>query len=337
MASDGEQLRCAIVSVEKAEEVLRELNTKGFVNPEFRITRSGGILRVPLLSCDATEFDCEECDPPLRVAGMSPVRRIEKSLRRKGYDGIRIPPKWVRYGDSIVLRIEDQNEELIAKEFISLFGLKSVYKFTGGVEGTYRTPSVRLIAGKGGETTHIENGIRFIFDPEKIMFSPGNVNERVLTSSVKLPGGRVLDLFCGIGYFTLPLAKYSGASEVVAVDINPEAIRYLELSARANHLDQLVKPVNADSFKLKLDEKFDLIMLGNFRALGLLDRALEMASNGGKLVLHHLVSKSDLASYLKQILKTAESAGYKVEIAESHAVKSYSPNVWHYSTTILKR
>lgn len=329
-------MKCVIVPLNQADSVLKELNALGCINREYRITRNNGNITIPLINEDCENYPCVECNPPLRIAGMSPLRRIELDLLERGIEGIQIPEKWVRYGDSIVLRLEADNEETIAREFMSLFGIKAVYKLTGGVEGVFRTPSVKLVAGRGGDIVHIENGIKFVFDPRKIMFSPGNVNERVSVSSLRLKGKRVLDMFCGIGYFSLPIAKYSGSSEIVAIDINPEAIRYLWESAKANRVESVIRTLNADSFSIELKEKFDLIVMGNFRSIELLEKALSLTSEDGRIILHHLVSKENMGRYQKDILLQAQSAGFGVKLEESHRVKSYSPNVWHYSTTLIK-
>lgn len=329
-------MKCAIVPVKNADSVLKRMFSIDMVDREHKITKAGMNLAVPVSDTRLKDLQYIECDPPDRVAGMSPVRRIKLDLLKKGHEGIAIPERWVRYGDSIVFRSDGMNEKLVAQEFQELFGIKSVYKVTGRVTGMFRTPSVELIAGPGGDTTHLENGIRFVFDPEKIMFSPGNVSERTSVSKLRLIKGRILDMFCGIGYFTLPLAMYSGSSDITAVDINPEAVRYLDMSARLNHLEKSITSAVGDSFSIQHQGNFDLVVMGNFRSIELLGKALGYTAPGGRVILHHLVSTDELHSYIKHIEEMAEKDGHDVRIVDSHRVKSYSPRVYHFSTTLMK-
>ena len=57
------------------------------------------------------------------------------------------------------------------------------------------------------KTFHKESGVVYIFDPLQIMLSSGNVNERSrFGATITATDEIVLDMFAGIGYFSLPLA-----------------------------------------------------------------------------------------------------------------------------------
>lgn len=329
-------MKCAVVGISEAEAAIKDLLRRNLVNKEYRIMKRGQTVVIPLARDSLVDMQCNECSPPERVAGMSPVTRIVRNLERRGIYSAAVPERWIRYGNALILRIEDPNEVEIAEEFTRIMNVRSVYKFTGTINGIFRTPSVKLIFGPGGEAIHLENGLRFIFDPEKIMFSPGNVNERILASKMDLTGKRVLDMFCGIGYFSMPIAKYSGVEEVIAVDINPEAIRYLELTASLNRVSEVIRARNDDSYYYSPEGLFDLVVMGNFRSVELVERALGYTLRGGRIIMHHLVSTDKLSVYRRDLCKRLGDSGFNVHIEDSHAVKSYSPNMWHYSTTIVK-
>ncbi len=319
-----------------AEKELRYLFSLGVVEKGYRILREGNSLLVPLKSIPEGSFRVVESDPPRRMLVPSPVSEIVKNLARLNINPSEVPRKWIRYGDSMLLRISGEHRRIIAEEFLRFFELRAVYRITGRIEGLFRTPSVELIAGEPGDTVHLENGIYYVFDPERIMFSPGNVNERILMSKMRIENGKVLDLFAGIGYFSLPLAKYSGASRVVAYDINPEAVDYLLKSALRNGLSGKVKAAVADSFKVDPQDEFDLVVMGNFQSISLLPRAFGFVKPGGLVIIHHLVREDHLSSYREEILHILRKNGYKALMIESHRVKSFSPKVWHFSTTLRK-
>ena len=54
-------------------------------------------------------------------------------------------------------------------------------------------------------TTHKENGVLFTLNVTKIMFSSGNGTERMYMMDAGTQGETVVDMFAGIGYFSLPL------------------------------------------------------------------------------------------------------------------------------------
>lgn len=61
------------------------------------------------------------------------------------------------------------------------------------------------------------------------MFSAGNVTERHRIASLKCDNEVIVDLFAGIGYFTLPFLVHANARLVHACEWNPDAIDSLRL------------------------------------------------------------------------------------------------------------
>lgn len=100
------------------------------------------------------------------------------------------------------------------------------------------------------------------------------------------PGERVCDLGAGSGLFTRPLAQKAGAKGVVyAVDIDPEMLKHLELTAREQKLTN-IKPILASETDPKLPEPVDLIAIID--------------------TLHHI---SNQAAYLKGLKKHLKPGG----------------------------
>jgi len=96
-----------------------------------------------------------------------------------------------------------------------------------GITGSKRKPKIEVIAGcKNTETLHKEHGARFLLDVSKIMWSKGNKKEKEIMMKAVKPGEIVVDMFAGIGYWSIFLAKK--AKKVYSIDINPIAIKYLQ-------------------------------------------------------------------------------------------------------------
>eukprot|EP00923_Selenidium_pygospionis_P010936 GHVN01019106.1.p1 GENE.GHVN01019106.1~~GHVN01019106.1.p1 ORF type:complete len:1502 (+),score=149.35 GHVN01019106.1:396-4901(+) len=105
---------------------------------------------------------------------------------------------------------------------------------------------------------HVENGVVFQFDVTRLMFSSGNGTERMricklvehspLTNDVGSNDVEmVLDMFCGIGYFSLPILVHSERVRVIACDWNREALEAFRSELALNRINFL-----EDRFRLTL-------------------------------------------------------------------------------------
>ena len=47
--------------------------------------------------------------------------------------------------------------------FANALRVKTIYALTGRIEGQMRKPSLKILYGKGGDITHLENGVYFTF------------------------------------------------------------------------------------------------------------------------------------------------------------------------------
>jgi ubiquinone/menaquinone biosynthesis C-methylase UbiE len=84
----------------------------------------------------------------------------------------------------------------------------------------------------------------------------------VLKSLALKPGLRVADIGCGTGYFTVPVARAIGAEgSVLAIDISPQMLAYLEKRIKAEQLTNVVlKKVKSDDPELPTGG-IDLILM----------------------------------------------------------------------------
>ena len=115
-------------------------------------------------------------------------------------------------------------------------------------------------------------------DEVKLNFTPGNfiqvngdINQAMVNQAVDWlavePDERVLDLFCGVGNFSLPLARKGG--EVIGVEGVPEMVQQARLNAKVNHLDNVSfyhTDLSADLSKEPWLGKVDKILLDPARA-----------------------------------------------------------------------
>ncbi|MFY9605678.1 MAG: class I SAM-dependent methyltransferase family protein, partial [Thermoplasmata archaeon] len=176
-----------------------------------------------------------------------------------------LPSKWEMFGNLAVIRLApqlDEYESEIAEAYAVVLGLKAVLRDVGGIKGEYRQPVIRTLLGEDTVATHLENGIRYRFDATKIMFSSGNIEERLRMADLKCDGETIVDMFAGIGYFSIPLAVYQKPTKIIACELNPVAFQYLEENVALNQVSRIVKPVLGDNRDLPGEGIADRVVMG---------------------------------------------------------------------------
>ena len=128
-----------------------------------------------------------------------------------------------------------------------------------------------------------EYDVRIRFDPVGFVQVNREINERMVSRAIELldpgPGDRVLDLFCGIGNFALPLARHAG--EVLGVEGDAMLVAAATENARLNGAHNARFRVadlgELDGTESWLRQPWDLVLLdparsGAARVVELMDR-----------------------------------------------------------------
>ncbi|MCX6767286.1 MAG: class I SAM-dependent methyltransferase family protein [Candidatus Micrarchaeota archaeon] len=152
-------------------------------------------------------------------------------------------------GDIAIIQIPDEllaKKKTIAKALMeSNPRFKVVARQTGGLEGEYRTTPLEIIAGeKRTETIYRESGCSFRLDVSKVFFSPRLSFERERIAGLVKPGEKVLALFAGVGPYPIVIAKKQPKAKVAAIELNPDAVKYMRANAAANKV--LVEIIEGD-------------------------------------------------------------------------------------------
>ena len=140
--------------------------------------------------------------------------------------------------------------------------VKCVYEQEGGIEGEYRLRRLKHLAGERRTLTlHRENGCVFKVDVARCYFSPRLSTERLRIAGQVLKGESVLNMFAGVGPFSIPIAKTARA-KVTSCEINELACELHEENDRVNKVQDLVKVVRGDAAELgsSLKSKFDRVL-----------------------------------------------------------------------------
>ena len=196
-------------------------------------------------------------------------------------------------GDIIIVRIPDSlisKKQIIGKTLLEQVSTaSSVFYQSSPVEGDFRTRQLEVIAGENKtQTEYRENGCRFIVDVEKAFFSPRLSTERERIAGLVKDGEVVVNMFGGVGMFSLLAAKDTVCT-VYNIDINPVAAQLCKENAQINKLKGEVISLNGDATKVieeQLTEKADrILMLLPERSDEFLDSALNCLKKEG--IIHY--------------------------------------------------
>ena len=274
---DDRPALAAIVEDQRTTVAIESLRAEG-VYDDARHVRpfDDGLVAIPVTE-PPTETHTREVvhqvDPAYRVTD------LETLLVERGWsedDLERAPGSWAVIGDVILVRFPSDcpDERAVADALCELHGGARTVLANEGVSGIHRTPQTRHVRGDTDtETTHVEAGTRYTLDPARVMFSPGNQAERIRMGEVVAADERVFDMFAGIGYFTLPMAR-AGAT-VTATEVNPTAFRYLLENAVDNGVTAQIAAYNADCRDVAGAIDADRVVMGYYGVAAASDRGTD--------------------------------------------------------------
>ncbi len=250
-----------------------------------------------------------------------------------------LPSGYQKIGDIVIVNInteiadfENEIGKIILK---NIPNTRTVCSRTGGIVDEERIPQLKVIAGDDNtETVHRENGCLYKLDVSKIMFSKGNLKERHRLQELVKSDETVVDLFSGIGYFSIPIAKFAKPSKIYAIDINPVAILYLQENIKLNKVDGKIETILGDCREVvkKLGKIADRVIMGYLPDTSkYLDSAFSVLKEKGIIHYHDVFKEEDLWDKPIEFLeKVAEDNGYVLEeVIDKKIVKSYAPKVFH--------
>jgi len=255
-----------------------------------------------------------------------------------------LPSGFQRIGDIIVLNLNKEvlkYKKEIGKIVLNNFKVRSVCLKEGGITGTFREPQISVIAGdKCTVVTHFENGCYYNLDIKKIMFAKGNLSERVRIAKQVRHDEIIVDMFAGLGYFSVPIAKLGKPKKIYAIELNPVSFKFLKENLSLNKIEGIVEAINGDSKEevLKLVEngvKADRVLMGYLPPpKEFLPYAMKIIKKKGFLHYEDLIRTEyvdeDVGKAMKLISDAAAAEGLKVKLLLAKRVKGYAPKIEHY-------
>ena len=236
--------------------------------------------------------------------------------------------KWKKIGNILILdnKFTVQSDKQL-KELSDKHKVKTVMK-VDHIHGTKREPVIKLLYGEDTETINKENGCLFKLDLKKVMWSKGNNNERIRIAKLVEDNETVIDMFAGIGYFSIPIGFHSNAKQVYSIEINPNSFHYLKENIKLNKINNII-PLLGDCMDITPEYSADRIIMGYVKTTHhYLKTAIDSLNKGGVIHYHETVPEKLMDT--RPINRIKEVAGDRsVEFLKLNKVKKYSPGVFH--------
>ncbi|XP_034740152.1 tRNA wybutosine-synthesizing protein 2 homolog isoform X2 [Etheostoma cragini] len=293
-----EGVPCLRVSQCHAQQFRTCLQSKGALDPSWCLLKeSDGTVLLPILPSCLSQLDLQSLRTMVAsdvaceiVRSQSPLpskkkrgrtsrnNKLEQVLQElleshgeRWTEELRadVPHSFQRHDDLLLLghncfslplwkKMEPQLWSAVAKGL----GAKRLAKMHQISRDGFRSPVVTMLLGEHSWVRHVDNRIRYEFDITKCMFSAGNITEKLRVAGLDCRGETVVDLYAGIGYFTLPYLVHAGASHLHACEWNPDAVETLKKNLVANGVSDRCTVHQGDNRQLQLCDIADRVNLG---------------------------------------------------------------------------
>ena len=274
---------------------------------------------------------------------------ISSLLKTKGLEEEKIveligdlPNRWEKFDDIALIPNSSFRKEhwtpIISDEFwIKICQSLNVERLarSGEIIGEKRESTVEMLVGEDDWVIRKENGIKYGYHIKQCMFSSGNINERRRMGEVVSENEVVVDLFCGIGYYTIPILVKDNVKHVYSCEWNINSINALKYNLENNNVEKKCTIIEGDNRKTtdNLENIADRVLLG---LLPTAEESYHVAlkcikEEGGVLHIHGLSPSNDHEKFLLETSEKLQKIDYNYIITnyKINKIKSYAPHWDH--------
>jgi tRNA (guanine37-N1)-methyltransferase len=237
----------------------------------------------------------------------------------------KVPQAFDIIGDIVVIDIPPQLkpcQNIIGEAILQTQkNITTVLTKAGDIRGIFRIRDYDYIAGEHKtKTIHKEFGCQYNVDIAKAYFSPRLSHEHERVAVLVRDGETVVDLFAGVGPFSVLIGKKNPKVKVYAVDLNPDAVELLTSNVWVNKIENHVLPILADAREIattQLEGIADRVIMNlPETAIDFVDAACKaIKTQGGVAHFYGFVRSPDTIENLKHhFSELVEKNGRKVEV-----------------------
>lgn len=349
---------CLITLKKHGEFVREEIDSKDLLNASFRIKVEDKHLIIPIkrkltknelsvlskigLTINQSFRDDLEPSKSIPNSHLDVLQDLftekELELTPRSFDTI---------GDIVVIEIPGElanRKEIIGKALLTVHSsIKTVYAKAGKVEGINRIRPVEYLVGeKKTKTIYKEHGVRLVVDITQAYFSPRLSEEHSRIANRSKDSEIIVDLFCGIGPFAIPIAK-NVDSQIHAIDINPGAIALLKENISLNKLRGTITPYCGDCRKVvdehDLENVADRVIMNlPGYAIDFVDVASKTLKKEGGIIhfFEFVGGENPEKTIVEDVSRELEKNGRKIDsVLEVRKVRMSAPRQWQMVADVV--
>ena len=324
-------MKCVKVPLKELNDTRIKLMEMGKMNMEYKIKAEQDFGYIPvnedIKGYEITDIELEA----IKRVPHNFSELLENELTSDEIENLRT--SFDTIGDIVILEIPDNltdKKQIIGDAALKFTKRRSIYMKKSAIKGTTRVRDLEFLSGIDDSITiHKEHGARLKLNVRDMYFSPRLATERKRVMESVEDGEKILDMFCGIGPFPIIIARNKKV-DITAVDINSEAIKYLDENIKLNKLQGSIKTYVGDiaevskEFKCKFDR---IIMNLPGLAYTFLDIAVDLIEDGG--IINYYEFSDSYQQGIERLETACKKKNKKVEIINTRKVKSTSPGEWH--------
>ncbi|MGD0250418.1 MAG: methyltransferase domain-containing protein [Thermoplasmata archaeon] len=315
----------------RGEEARRRLAAEGFLDVQWEILKEGEFLVFPLTANGPPpggwgEVVDREFAPVARSLPTDYRELLDWSPETKS----ELPRSFDVVGDIVLVRVPRSLEARRAEIGAALLSFVPGARVVGadrGVHGPERRREVESIAGHGPwRTRHRENGLELDVDLERAYFSPRLAREHQRVAEEVRAGDRVYDLCCGVGPFSVTIARDGRARAITAIDLNPAAIEMLRATLRRYPFGSKVEAIEErlESFAPRAEPRERVILNLPHEGIKYLPLVARTVAPGGRLYYYEVAARDELENR-SEVVVGALGPQEHWRVVDRHVVHPYSP------------
>jgi len=243
-------------------------------------------------------------------------------------------------GDIAIIRLSQhspENAQNAAKTIMNIHrNVKTVLIQVSPVVGDFRLRCLTYVLGENKMSTiHKEFGCYFSVDVERCYFSPRLSHERMRIAGIVKTNEAVINMFAGVGCFSIMIARHVSIAKVFSIDVNPAAIQFMRENIRLNRVYGKVIPLLGDSKEIitnQLQRVADRVLMPlPEKAHKYLPYALSALKPSGGWIhyycFEHAKKTENLTKQVKlKLSETLDALGVDFQVPLVRVVRSTGPN-----------